>query len=355
MLADLVNNLLWLCSIRSHTGDEGPICDALETFLGRSGPVDFDVRRIGNSLIVRLNQSAVGPEVCLLGHTDVVPTLHDGPPRVDGDRLYGPGASDMKAGLCLMLGLIETPLAMACPLTLIFYAGEEGPYAENELGRVFVAMPELRELDIALALEPTDNQLQLGCGGSIQARIEYRGQSAHSSRPWQGDNAIYKAVDLLERLRSLKPEPRIVEGLTWVTSMSATLIQGGRAPNVIPDELSINLNARYAPDQDTADVEARLRAFVGPDASITLVDVSPPAAPHRHHRLIKSLQSCGIDQVGPKFAWTDVARFASVGVPAANFGPGTLAEAHQRNEWTSIAALERGNAILRQWLSMLPV
>ncbi len=354
MLTDLVKNLLWLCSIRSPTGEEGPIGDALESFVARSGPVDFDSRRIGNSLVVRLNQSGTGPKVGLVGHTDVVPTLHDGPPRIEGDRLYGPGAADMKSGLCLMLGLIESPPAMSCPLTLIFYAGEEGPYADNELGRVFDAMPELRELDIALALEPTDNQLQLGCGGSIQAKIEYRGQSAHSSRPWQGDNAIYKAVELLARLKLLKPEPRTVDGLTWMTSISATLIHAGRAPNVIPDELSINLNLRYAPDQMTAEVEEQLREFVGPQATVTLVDISPPAAPHRHHPLIKALQSCGIEKVEPKLAWTDVARFAELGVPAANFGPGTLAQAHQRNEWTSLAALERGNSLLRQWLSRLP-
>jgi len=354
MLDELVKDLLWLCSMYSPTGEEGPICDALESFLGHGGPVDFDCTRIGNSLVVRLNQAGTGPKVGLVGHTDVVPTEHDGPPRIEGDKLYGPGASDMKCGLALMLGLIKIPEPAASPLTLVFYAGEEGPYAENELGRVFDALPELRKLDIALALEPTDNQLQLGCGGSIQAHVEYRGKSAHSSRPWQGDNAVYKGIDLLAKLQSLKPVPREVDGLTWMTSISATLISGGRAPNVIPDQLSINLNVRYAPDETTTEVEARLREFVGPGASVTLVDVSPPAAPHRNHPLIRALQASGIEKVQPKFAWTDVARFAQVGVPAANLGPGTLAQAHQRNEWTSIAALDKGNMLLRKWLKSMP-
>jgi len=131
-----------------------------------------------------LNQSGGGPKVCLVGHTDVVPTVHDQPPRVDGDRLYGAGASDMKSGLALMLGLIEQPCATTCPLTLIFYAGEEGPYDNNELGRVFAEVDDLRSTDIALALEPTDNQLQLGCGGSIQARVEFTGTSANRCRRW---------------------------------------------------------------------------------------------------------------------------------------------------------------------------
>ena len=351
--SDLVENLLWLCSISSTTGNEGPICDALEAFLCRGGPVDFDRRRIGNSLVIRLNQASSGPKVCLLGHTDVVPTMHDGPPRIEADRLYGAGASDMKSGLSLMLGLIERPCASRCPLTLIFYAGEEGPFAENELGRVFDELPELHSLDVALALEPTDNQLQLGCGGSIQAHVEFHGRSAHSSRPWQGDNAIYKAIGLLNRLAQSEPQPRVIEGLTWMKSMSATLIRGGRAPNVVPDEVVININARYAPDESTRDIEAALRELVGPDGTLTLVDVSPPAPPHRHHPLIKALQDCGIEQVQPKLAWTDVARFAQLGVPAANFGPGTLSQAHQRNEWTSVPALAAGDAILRHWLAGL--
>ncbi len=353
MHSELVETLLWLCSISSPTGNEGPICDALEAFSCHSGPVDLDRRRIGNSLVVRLNQARTGPKVCLVGHTDVVPTLHDGPQRIEGDRLYGAGASDMKSGLSLMLGLIERPCVTTCPLTLVFYAGEEGPFDENELGRVFDELEELRSQDIALALEPTDNQLQLGCGGSIQARVEFHGRSAHSSRPWQGDNAIYKVVELLGKLKDNKPQPHSVEGLTWMKSVSATLIQGGRAPNVVPDELVINLNARYAPGESTSEVEVALRELVGPEATVTLVDVSPPAPPHSRHPLIEALQRCVSQPAKPKFAWTDVARFAQVGVPAANFGPGTLSQAHQRNEWTSIAALATGDSILRQWLTRL--
>ncbi len=298
--AELVETLLWLCSIRSETGHEGPLCDALLSYLGCDGPVNFESTRIGNSLLVRLNQNATGPKLALIGHTDVVPTQHDGPPRVEGDRLYGPGASDMKSGLTLMLGLVKSPVVPACPLTLIFYAGEEGRFDDNELGCVIEAQPELRQLDFALALEPTDNQLQLGCGGSIQAQVEYRGRSAHSSRPWQGDNAFYKAVDLLVKLRSMAPEPRTVDGLTWMTSVNATLIHGGRAPNVIPDEIGINLNARYAPGQSAAEVETRLKDLAGPDATVTLLDVSPPAPPHKNHLLIQLLRDCGVEKIEPE-------------------------------------------------------
>lgn len=353
MTTELVRSLLWLCEIPSTTGNEGPIADALEARLLRATHNNCCVRRVGHSLVVNLNSDHSGPRVGLVGHTDVVPTSHDGPPRIEGDRLYGPGASDMKSGLALMLGLLESPAATGVPLTLVFYAAEEGPYALNELGAVFEQVPELRDLDVALALEPTDNQLQLGCGGSIQAKVEFRGKSAHSSRPWQGENAIYKSVDLLAQLRRLEPKPRLVDGLTWMTSISATLAQAGRAPNVVPDEFTLNLNARYAPDQTTEEVEAQLRELVGADATITLVDVSPPAPPHRSHPLLCALETAGATEVHPKYAWTDVARFAACGVPAANFGPGTLSQAHQRNEWTSIEKLLQADQILRRWLELI--
>ncbi len=347
------DNLLWLCSIPSPTGSEGPICDALAEFIPRHARTPIELARIGNSLVVKLGPPRNGPSVCLVGHTAVVPTQHARTPYVEGDRLYGPGASDMKSGLALMLGLIEQPCATDCTLTLVFYAGEEGPFDGNELGRVFAERSDLRSMHVAIALEPTDNELQLGCGGSIQARVEFMGKSAHSSRPWQGDNAIYKAIDPLIRLKALQPTPREIQGLTWTTSFSATLIEGGRAPNVIPDRVILNINARFAPDQSAKEIEQTIERLVGPEAQVSLVDHSPPAPPCRDHPLIRALEECGVRGVRPKLAWTDVARFAQVGVPAANFGPGTLSQAHQRNEWTSLSDLEAGDVVLRRWLARI--
>jgi succinyl-diaminopimelate desuccinylase len=348
---DTVETLLWLCQIPSPTGHEGPIADELLRRLkGLPHLEAMSVRRHGNSIVVDLITGRSAPKIALVGHTDVVPTAHDGPARIDGNRLYGPGASDMKSGLALMLSVAEQPDPEFPNLTLVFYAGEEGPFDGNELERVIENEPALQTLDFALVLEPTDNQLQLGCGGTIHAEFIFSGTSAHSARPWQGDNAIYKSLGVLERLKNNVPESRLVEGLEWKKSMSCTMARGGRAPNVICDEFVLNVNARFAPDQDRREIELEFEALAQGEARVKIVDCSPPAAPRRSHPLVRLLEKTGRLVVAPKFGWTDVARFSACGVAAANFGPGTLSQAHQRNEWTSIAGLCDGERILRQWL-----
>lgn len=311
------------------------------------------MRRHGKSLFVELSRDKPGPAIALVGHTDVVRTVHDGPPRFEGDRLYGPGASDMKSGLALMLQLVAYPVETSANLSLVFYAGEEGVYENNELGIVMEREPALRAIDFALVLEPTDNQLQLGCGGSLHADVLFQGRSAHSARPWQGTNAIYLALGFVSRLAARTPTARRVEGLEWITSFSATMANGGRAPNVIPDEFRLSVNARFAPDQSPEQVERELCELVRDQGHVTITDCSVPAPPCRNHPLIRALELAGAKTVAPKFGWTDVARFALAGIAAANFGPGTLAQAHQRNEWTSLSALHDADAVLRLWLSTL--
>jgi len=346
----LEESLLWLCRIPSRIGEERALADAVIERL-RSAGRGAGLRRYGDSIVVPLARRGSGPKVALVGHLDVVPTEHDGPPRVEGDTLYGAGAADMKSGLCLMLALAERTTLPPLDLSLVFYAREEGPYAENELGRVLEEDAELRGVDLAVALEPSDNKLQLGCGGSVHASVRFRGRTAHSARPWQGDNAIQRAAGLLARLSALTPIDDAVDGLTWKEVLSATMAQGGRARNIVPDLFELNLNHRFGPSTTLARSEQRIRELVRGEADVEIVDRSPPAPPHRALPLVRALEASGVRAVEPKQAWTDVGRFATLGVPAVNFGPGVQAQAHQRNEWTSVAQLSEGQAILDRWLA----
>jgi succinyl-diaminopimelate desuccinylase len=346
----LGETLLWLCSISSPIGEEREICDAIEKRLSGRG---LELRRIKDSLVAFVRRDTPGPRIALVGHTDVVRTEHDGPVRVEGDKLYAPGAADMKSGLAAMLELVDSGEAdrFAGDLVLVFYAREEGPFAENELGPVLDEVPELTRVDLAVCLEPSDNKLQLGATGSLHAEVTFTGRTSHSARPWQGDNAIHKAGVFLTELGALAPRDVVLDGLLYRTVTSATLAEGGRGRNIIPDRFRLNVNHRFAPDTTLAEAEREVERLVGGRAEIRFLDRSPSAPPFAEHPLVVLLRESGVVGVEPKQAWTDVARFAALGVPAVNFGPGEQAQAHQRNEWTSLAKLETGYGILTRWLS----
>ena len=348
----LAQTLLWLCQTPSFIGDERLLCDAVAARVSAL-PLAAPVRRFGDSLVVPLTRGTGGPNVALIGHLDVVRTEHEHPPRIEGDRLYGPGAADMKSGLTLMLDLAERPDRPRVDLTLVFYAREEGPYAENELGVVLDEDPELSRVEFAIALEPSDNKLQLGCSGSVHAKVRFLGRTAHSARPWQGDNAIHTAAGLLARLGALQPERVSIDDLEWAHVTSATMAGGGRGRNIIPDQFELNLNRRFGPDRDLARVQEEILALVAGEADVEFIDLSPAAPPLRHHPLVEALAASGVHAVEPKQAWTDVARFAKLGVAAVNFGPGTQAQAHQKNEWTSISGLVEGQRIVARFLERI--
>lgn len=348
----LADTLLWLCRIASPIGEEQALCNAVTERIGKV-PLAGAIRRHGDSIVVPLVRGTGRPHLVLAGHLDVVRTVHDAPARIEGDKLYGAGAADMKSGLALMFDIAENGPRPNLDLTLVFYAREEGPYAENELGRVIADDPEVARADLAIALEPSDNKLQLGCGGSLHATVAFTGRTAHSARPWQGENAVHKAGNLLNRLAALQPETELVDGLEWKSVISATMASGGRARNVIPDRFELNLNHRFGPRTSIEQAKARVEALVAGEAEVTFTDLSPSAPPYRENPWIAALAESGVLAIEPKQAWTDVARFHEAGVAAANFGPGTQAQAHQRNEWTFIPGLATGRDILGRWLARI--
>ena len=292
--------LLWLCSIPSPIGEEKAICDAVAERLNRL-PLDGVVRRYGNSIVVPVVRR---PEegrkhIALVGHHDTVRT-ENGPARMEGGRCFGAGSADMKSGLAVMIVIAETAAQMvACDLTLVFYAREEGPYAENELGPVLEADADLRTVDLAVCLEPSDNRLHVGCCGSIHATVSFGGKSAHSARPWEGDNAITKAAPLLSRLAALRPIDHVIEGHTYRTVTTVTLANGGRARTVVPDAFTLNLNHRFAPSTSLEAAQADVRALVGDEGELTFTDLSPGALPRADHPLVEQLVAAGIRTIEP--------------------------------------------------------
>ncbi len=348
----LDETLLWLCSIASPIGEEKQLCDAVQARLGAL-PLAAPIRRYGESIVVPLTRSTGGPRIALAGHLDTVRT-ENGPARIEGDRCHGAGASDMKSGLAVMIELAERAgqrIRGGCDLTLVFYAREEGPYAENELGPVLERDPELGHVDLAVCLEPSATKLHLGCMGSIHATVTFIGRTAHSARPWEGENAVTKAAPLLTKLSAAKRVESVVDGLTYRSGTTVTQARdGGRGRNVVPDRFVLNLNHRFAPDRSIEQACDDVKSLVGDAASVEFVDLSPAAPPNASHPLVKALVASGVRAVEPKQAWTDVARFAARGIAAVNFGPGENAQAHQKNESTSLALVHEGYGIVERWL-----
>lgn len=348
----LRDTLLELCRIPSPIGEEKALCDHVQARLEKS--VDAHrIERFHDSLIVDVADASDKPRVALVGHLDTVRTQHDAPPRVEGNKLYGAGAADMKSGLAIMLEIAERVNRGSLPygLTMIFYEREEGPFEENRLGPILETYRALHELDLAVCLEPSDNEAQLGAMGSIHVTLKLRGRTAHSARPWQGENALYKAAEVLRRLQERPHREVEIEGHRFTEVMTPTLIQGGRARNVVPDDVQLNLNYRFAPGQTPEQALAGLRQWLGDDIELEPTDLSPAGRPHAFNPIVQQLTRCGVSGVSTKQAWTDVARFDSVGVPGINLGPGTASQAHQPNEWTELDKLVEGYQIFERFLT----
>ena len=168
----LLEDLLWFLERPSVSGEEKLLCDDLEARISRvSG---WKIERVSNSLAVRRETPDASRErLVLAGHLDTVPEPEGGlPVLVEGERVYGRGASDMKAGDAVMLALLEDfswERSWAEP-TFVFYEREESLYAENGLERVFSDSPRVLDAVLAFHLEPTAGPSRSGAWGRRRSR-----------------------------------------------------------------------------------------------------------------------------------------------------------------------------------------
>jgi succinyl-diaminopimelate desuccinylase len=185
----------------------------------------------------------------------------------------------------------------------------------------------------------------------MHATLTFHGRTAHSARPWQGDNAIHKSGALLSHLAGQVPREVRIGELVYREVMTVTRIEGFSGRNVVPARCDLNLNFRFAPgrsvEQAELEVQALARQF-GATAAVT--DRAPSAPAVLGNPLLQELRALTAAPVEAKQAWTDVAQLAALGIPAANFGPGEQAQAHQRGESCGEEALQRAYAMLERFL-----
>ena len=326
----LIDTLAWLVDIPSETGNEIGIRDAVAERLD-----GLPQRKIRNSLVV----GEPGPgTVLLVGHIDTVPLQGHVGARIDGGRLHGLGATDMKGGLAVMIHVLEA--LDSGRVIAIFYAGEEGPIAGNELGPVLDAIPELASADAGIVMEPTNREMHLGCQGSVNATVSFVGEAAHSARPWLGENAITKAGEFLTMVHGLQPEVHEIEGLQFKEVISVTRAAGGMANNVIPARFDLNVNYRFSPDRTTEDAIERLQYMCATADVFEVADTAPAASPEASHPLFQELATAAGAEISHKQGWTDVAQLAERGIPGVNFGPGETSLAHKPGESIALDDLD---------------
>jgi succinyl-diaminopimelate desuccinylase len=346
----LAETLAWLVDIPSETGQEGRLATAIaERALPRFG--HRGVQRIGNSLVV--GHRGGRPLISLYGHTDTVPSQGQPPSFLGGGRLHGLGSTDMKAGLAVMLHLLEDEAVQESTLDLVgvFYAGEEGPQAGNELEVVFGHAEWLDESELGIILEPTDLNLELGCQGVINARVSFVGSAAHSARPWLGENAITRAAGWLQEMGRHGPESIVIEGLEFREVVSVTRADGGIANNIIPSLFECNVNYRFAPDKTVEEAKANLAGYLQGVDEYEISDAAPAARVEAHNHHVERLAAITGAEEHPKQGWTDAARLSERNIPAINYGPGEVAMAHKVNESVPLENLETAFGFLKRFFT----
>jgi succinyl-diaminopimelate desuccinylase len=338
----LADRTLDLVNIPSESRNEGALYDYVRASVPLETAYDD-----GESVLFAKRSGK--PLVLLAGHTDTVPAQSNLPGRIEDGAVVGLGASDMKGGLAVMIELARRAheVDLAYDVAFLFFPREELGPAENPLPGVFVGTHVVDEAALVICLEPTDNTLQLGCLGNLNARVVFEGRSAHSARPWLGVNAVTLALDGLAPVLRSEPRDVDIDGLVFREVMSVTQLNAGIASNVIPARAEANINFRYAPDRTPGSAEAVIHGLF-PDADIW--SHSPPAHVAAQSPLVQELRSAGPFELEPKQAWTNVADFAARGLDAVNLGPGGTRYAHAVDERVEIAELERTFAALERFL-----
>ena len=297
-----------------------------------------------------------GPTVIFHGHVDVVPArAGQFSPRVEGDRLIGRGAYDMKGALAaLMCAMRDAAEQDAVRVRFICVPDEESEDVSRRSTDVLVAAG-LRG-DFALTGEPTDLHIGVQAKGVLAVRVAVTGTSAHGSTPWLGDNAILKAHDVFRRIETL-PFSRESSDLFDRPSINLARILGGDAFNKVPDACTMDVDIRFLPNQDPGEILAQIRAI--PDLEIVKCFTRAPAIVSRRNPYVLALRDAvarSIEgealSVGRDGA-SDAISFLEAGVPAVEFGP-IGGGHHGPHEWVSVSSLRRYRNALADFVRHLP-
>jgi len=298
------------------------------------------------------------PCVVFHGHLDVVPAEPDQfQARVEGDRLIGRGAYDMKGGLAAMMcALKDVERQSGVRVRLVCVPDEESEEIDERSTDAVVA----RGLggDFAITGEPTNLHIGVEAKGVLAMLIEVRGRAAHSSTPWLGDNAVLKAIDVFRAIESL-PFSRESSEMFDRPSINLGRIEGGDALNKVPDRCRMAVDIRFLPGQDPEAIMAQIGRI--PAIEVAKSFIFPPVSVPRSNPYVRALRDAVARAVPDKEVMSvgrdgasDAVAFMAAGIPAVEFGPDGAGH-HGPEEWVSVSSLARYRRALVSFVRMLPI
>jgi succinyl-diaminopimelate desuccinylase len=296
------------------------------------------------------------PTVVFHGHLDVVPAREGQfTPRVEGDRLIGRGAYDMKGALAAMMYALKDAASQdEIRVRLVCVPDEEAEDVTRRSTDLLVKAG--LEADFALTGEPTDLHIGVQAKGVLAVRVQVSGTAAHGSTPWLGDNAILKAHDSFRRIETL-PFSRESSDLFDRPSINLARIIGGDAFNKVPDVCTMDVDIRFLPNQDPAEIMDQIRA-IG-DLEIIKSFIRAPVIVSRRNAYVLALrEAVGRSIEGEALSIgrdgsSDAISFIEAGIPAVEFGP-VGGGHHGPHEWVSISSLASYRRALGDFIGNLP-
>ena len=335
-----------LIKIDSVIGSEKEICDKVESVFTENG---LEVERLGNSVVARLNLNKE-QTIALVGHLDTVPQSRENQivPKIEDGNLIGLGACDMKSGIACALKILHDvkagKIAPKFNLAFIFYDGEEGPLP-NGITRL-LSEKKLDRINFAYILEPTSSKYSLGCLGSLMAKIEIKGVSAHSANPKTGKNALSEAADLIKKIEDADKKlsvPQELNGLSFYETINITQLTTQNAANVIPQKANLTINYRFSPDKTPEKAKEFLFSIIDKSQVISIdCGNSCLASAEKTQPFLREGIETEIMQ-----AWTDIAQLNAAGIPAINFGAGDIKVCHKPEEFVNINELNKFYELLK--------
>lgn len=342
-----------LLAIESPTYKEQEFVKYVKQRLETKQP-SLKIREFEDCLIIEFPYQKNKPHISLIGHSDVVPTHFQ--PYIKQGHLHGSGASDMKGAIAAYLQLFEDygeALLDSYNLSCVIYSREERTSIEiNGLYHLLQQFPDyFKSIDLAIIGEPTDNTIQIGCVGGIHAVVTIPGLACHSARPWNGTNAIYEALPLMNALAKLNPVKHTVFEVDFFDCIELTECESEMGRTSIPGWWKGNINFRFAPirneEQALNELNEFFKQFGIHNDWVKIID-SVPAGSVIETDVFKLIVNSLKLPIVAKQAWTDVAQLTAKGIPAFNYGPGLTSQAHKENEYIVLKDLNEYYESLKQ-------